>query len=79
MLCIILASKGQGEYTYSLSLGDGIGALSAGLLLGLALLEKSLRDQDLVVGRDGTTRAVKLVRVRHTLRYEQERRCKNCS
>lgn len=62
MLCIILASKGQGEYTYSLSLGDGIGALSAGLLLRLALLEKSLRDQDLVVGRDGTTRAVKLVR-----------------
>ncbi len=28
--------------------------LSAGLLLALALLEKSLRDQDLVLGRDGT-------------------------
>jgi hypothetical protein len=32
----------------------GSSALSASLLLALALLEQSLRDQDLVVGRDGT-------------------------
>jgi len=40
--------------TYSLLLLGGGGALSAGLLLALSLLEKSLRDQDLVVGGDGT-------------------------
>jgi len=39
---------------------DGVGALGAGLLLRLALLEKSLRDQDLVVGRDTTI--IRLVR-----------------
>jgi hypothetical protein len=42
------------ESTYSLLLLESSGALSAGLLLALSLLEKSLRDQDLVVGRDGT-------------------------
>lgn len=40
---------------------DGIGALSTGLLLRLSLLEKSLRDQDLVVGGDGPT-IIRLVR-----------------
>lgn len=43
-------------YTYSLALLNGSGALSAGLLLALALLEQGLRDQDLVVGGDGTVR-----------------------
>lgn len=36
----------------SLLLLNGVGALSAGLLLRLALLEKGLGDQDLVVGRN---------------------------
>ena len=40
--------------TYSLLLLGGLGALSAGLLLALPLLEESLRDQDLVVGGDRT-------------------------
>lgn len=40
--------------TYSLLLLNGVGALSAGLLLRLALLEKGLGDQDLVVGRNAT-------------------------
>ena len=40
--------------TYSLLLLNGSRALGASLLLALALLEQSLRDQDLVVGRDGT-------------------------
>lgn len=40
--------------TYSLLLLLGGGALSAGLLLALPLLEESLRDQNLVVGGDGT-------------------------
>jgi len=38
----------------SLLLLNGVGALSAGLLLRLALLEKGLGDQDLVVGRNAT-------------------------
>lgn len=57
--------EGKVVNTYSLLLLGGGGALSASLLLALALLEQSLRDQDLVVGRDGTT-AIRLVRVRHT-------------
>lgn len=59
MLCIIVPRKKWGS-THSLLLLDGIGALSAGLLLRLALLEKGLRDQDLVVGRDTTF--IRLVR-----------------
>jgi hypothetical protein len=43
--------------TYSLLLLDGGGALSASLLLALALLEEGLGDEDLVLGRDGTRRA----------------------
>lgn len=39
--------------TYGLLLLGGGGALSASLLLALALLEKGLRDQDLVVGGGG--------------------------
>jgi len=41
----------------SLLLLDGLGALSASLLLALALLEEGLGDEDLVLGRDGTRRA----------------------
>lgn len=37
-------------------------ALGAGLLLGLPLLEESLGDQDLLLGRDGTAEAFRLVR-----------------
>ncbi len=44
------------EKTYGLLLLNGRGALSASLLLALALLEKGLRDHDVVVGRDGTVR-----------------------
>lgn len=60
VLCIILHG-GHVEmrvyfFTYSLLLLNGGGALSAGLLLALSLLEESLRDHDLVVGRDGTIR-----------------------
>jgi hypothetical protein len=43
-----------GRRSVSLLLLNGVGALSAGLLLRLALLEKGLRDQDLVVGRNAT-------------------------
>lgn len=49
----------------SLLLLDEGGALSAGLLLGLSLLEKSLGDQDLVLGRDGTT----IIRLVHSPAY----------
>lgn len=56
MLCIILPGSAVGS-TYSLLLLSGRGALSAGLLLRLALLEKGLRDQNLVFGRDGTIRS----------------------
>jgi len=38
---------------YLLALLDLGSALSASLLLALALLEQSLRDVDLVLGRDG--------------------------
>ncbi|KND92737.1 hypothetical protein TOPH_02882 [Tolypocladium ophioglossoides CBS 100239] len=48
--------EGNVVSTSSLLLLDGGGALSASLLLALALLEQGLRDQDLVVGRDGTRR-----------------------
>jgi hypothetical protein len=37
---------------------NGVGALSASLLLRLALLEKGLGDHDLVVGRNGSTHFV---------------------
>jgi hypothetical protein len=51
-------SHGEGSRekvnTYGLPLLGGLVALGAGLLLALALLEQSLRDQDLVVGGDGT-------------------------
>jgi hypothetical protein len=40
--------------TYSLLLLKDRSALGAGLLLALALLEQSLRDQNLVVGGNGT-------------------------
>lgn len=40
--------------TYGLLLLLSSGALGASLLLALALLEQGLRDQDLLVGRDGT-------------------------
>lgn len=60
----------------SLLLLDGGSALGAGLLLRLALLEKSLRDQDLVVGRDTTIRLVRSPKT--TMWHGTERRCENC-
>jgi hypothetical protein len=54
MLCIIMQGRVVECMTYSLLLLLGGGALSAGLLLALPLLEESLRDQNLVVGGDGT-------------------------
>lgn len=55
-MCCASLSRGKGGKvnTYSLLLLGGLGALSAGLLLALPLLEESLRDQDLVVGGDRT-------------------------
>lgn len=68
--------------TYGLLLLSGGGALSASLLLALTLLEKGLRDQDVVVGRDGTVARVRLVRSPAQPRaraWNRERRCENCS
>lgn len=47
--------------TYSLLLLEDGGALSASLLLALALLEQGLGDHDLVLGRDSSIR-IRLVR-----------------
>ena len=47
---------------YLLALLDLGSALSASLLLALALLEQSLRDVDLVLGRDGAVVTCGLVR-----------------
>ena len=52
VLCITMPRESSKYITYSLLLLDGGGALSASLLLALALLEKGLGDQDVVVGRD---------------------------
>lgn len=52
MLCITMPRESRKCVTYGLLLLDGGRALSASLLLALALLEKGLRDQDVVVGRD---------------------------
>lgn len=54
MLCIIVPVCRGVEVTYSLLLLKDGGALSASLLLALALLEQGLRDHDLVVGRDSS-------------------------
>lgn len=52
----------RGESTYSLALLSDGGALGAGLLLRLALLQEGLRDQDVVVGRDSAIGKLRLVR-----------------
>lgn len=52
MLCITMPRESSKCITYGLLLLDGSRALGASLLLALALLEKGLRDQDVVVGRD---------------------------
>jgi len=55
-MCVLHhCARGAGSgFTYGLLLLLGGGALSAGLLLALALLEEGLRDEDLVVGGNGT-------------------------
>lgn len=79
MLCIIKPWENQRGYTYSLALLNNGRALSASLLLALALLEESLRDQDLVVGGDGAIFKLRLVRSPPYNMYGTERRCKKCS
>lgn len=66
-------------YTYSLALLNDGSTLGASLLLALALLEESLRDQDMVVGGDGAIFKLRLVRSPPYKMYGTERRCKNCS
>ena len=61
------------DNTYSLLLLDLGLALSAGLLLRLALLQEGLRDQDIVLDGDGT-KHLRLVRGPAYQRYEVERR-----
>lgn len=73
------AGMRQERNTYGLALLSDSGALSASLLLALALLEQSLRDQDLVVGGDGAVCKIRLVRGPPYQRYGTERRCENCS
>lgn len=60
--------------TYGLLLVGGLGALGAGLLLALSLLEESLRDQDLVVGRDGSAHFKSVRSPAYRRRYGTERR-----
>lgn len=61
-------------YCTNLLLVVGLGLLlSASLLLGLALLEEGLGDEDLVPGGDGTVK-VRLVRSPAYTKYETERR-----
>ena len=50
------------KYTNLLLLLESGSSLGAGLLLALSLLEKSLGDQDVVAGRDGSTVLLRLVR-----------------
>jgi hypothetical protein len=63
----------------SLTLLESSGALSAGLLLALPLLEESLRDQNLVVGGNGTASHRLANSPAYRRRYAVERRCEKCS
>jgi hypothetical protein len=56
---------------YLLALLEIGGALGAGLLLALTLLEKGLREQDLVLSRDSAKVQIRLVRSPHTAVWEQ--------
>lgn len=73
MLCII--SKGERKYWYThlLLLLNLSGALSAGLLLGLALLQESLRNENIVLSRNRPIE-FRLVRGPPYRRYVVERR-----
>ena len=64
--------------TYGLLLIGLGGALSAGLLLRLSLLEKSLGDQDVVVSRDGTMINRSVRSPAYHAVWNTERRCENC-
>lgn len=65
-LCITstvsLLPYSKAKATNLLAVLDLGGALSAGLLLALALLEQGLRDHDLVLGRNRTVGTIRLVR-----------------
>ena len=63
--------RGAKINTYSLALLNDGSTLSASLLLALALLEEGLRDQDVVVGRDGAISTFRLVRSPPYLHMEQ--------
>lgn len=63
--CPLNEGSSSDGYTHSLLLLDLGLALSAGLLLRLALLQEGLGDQDIVLGGDGT-KHLRLVRVQHT-------------
>jgi hypothetical protein len=77
--CASCSSGETRDDTYSLLLLEGSGALGTGLLLALSLLEESLRDQDLVVGGDGTISTRLVHGPAYRGRYGTERRWKNCS
>ena len=68
----------KGEVLTNLLAGLTLGSLVGSLLLsGLALLEKGLRDQDLVLGRDATVEDV-LVGPQGACRIGRWLRAKNC-
>lgn len=79
MLCIMKSRESERGYTYSLALLSNGSTLSASLFLALALLEKGLRDQNLIVGGDGAIFKLRLVRSPPYKMYGTERRRKNCS
>lgn len=55
LLCVVVVLFSEhADVTYSLLLLNLGGALSAGLLLALALLQERLGDQNVVVRRHGT-------------------------
>jgi hypothetical protein len=54
--------RNRDVFTYLLLLGNLSSLFSASLLLALALLQEGLRDQDLVVGGNGTVYSFRLVR-----------------
>lgn len=58
----VTAQRINGKCTDLLLLGDLGLLLSASLLLALALLQEGLRDEDLLLGGDGTASSIRLVR-----------------
>ena len=65
--------EGREKAAYLLALLDLGSALSASLLLALALLEKSLRHVDGLLGRNGAVATVELVRSPQVAMYREGR------